>query len=154
MSASPDLFAFEDFPHQPLNFQVSRKRFFSSLLEYLHVSDLETTGVPAYNLSSLGMLPDEDLAQIVPEVLPECKISLKDGYVWGKMREKSQPTRLFPANSPALMVFNLFDRKNTLVDASRQLALEKRWEASYSFAYVRGLFLWLVLLKVCQPRNA
>lgn len=153
MSDSPNLFAFEDFPRQPLNFQVSRRRFFSSLLDYLHVSDLETTGVPAYNLPSLGVLPDEVLAQMVPEVLPECKISLKDGYVWGKTREKSQPTRLFPANSPALRIFNLFDRKNTLADASRQLALEKEWGADFCFAYVRGLFLWLVLLRVCQPKN-
>lgn len=153
MPDSPDLFDFEKFPRQPLNFQISRKRFFSSLLDYLHVSDLETSGVPAYSLSGLGVLPDEALAPMVPEVLPGCKISLKDGFVWGKTKERHQPMRLFPSDSPALSVFNSFNRKNTLGDASRLLAAEMKWNPGDSFAYVRGVFLWLVLLRVCQPKN-
>ena len=153
MSTDLGEYAFEQFPRQPLIFKTKRRQLVSTLREYLHVSALENKGVPAYNLSNLGVLPDDQLGQIVPEILPSSNISLKDEFVWGNRQQNPQPIRLIPAKEPALTTFNLFNGIHSLNDISQKLAQEMGWETEYSFAYARGLFLWLVLLQVCQPKN-
>jgi len=94
------------------------------------------------------------LAALVPEVFPDCKITLRDGFVCGTPAQYLQPVRLFPAGFPALTVFNLFNGMDSIAGVSRQAAQQTGWTPEHSFAYVRGLFLYLVQARVCQPKSA
>ena len=153
MQPDADLFAFEKFPRGYLNFTVSRRQFLPTLIKDFLVSCERDEGKPVRKLSELGVRPDEELGPLCPRVVPGCKITVQEGMVWGQPPRALRPIRIFPVESPALIAFNLFNGKTPLAQAAEQVAEENGWDADRSFAYVRGFFLWLVLVRVCQPAH-
>lgn len=153
MSEKADRFAFEQVPHAALPFNVRRGRLFSALFTEINVYSGKNEGGTAYKLADLGLWPDEKLYMLTPVVAEGCKISLQGGMVYGQPSGTSKPIQLFPVDSPALSVFNQFNGQTLLGEVSRALAHEQGWEVDMAFAYVRGLFLWLVLAKVCAPKG-
>jgi hypothetical protein len=153
MSEMAEQFNFEQVPRAPLPFNVNRGNLFSALFTEFNVYSGKNEGGNAYKLADLGIWPDEKLYMVTPVVSEGCKISLQGKMVWGQPLRTSKPIRLFPVDSPALMVFNKFDGMRLLGEVSRELAIEQGWKADHAFAYVRGLFLWLVLAGVCVPKG-
>jgi len=153
MSASQNDFAFDQFPRAKLAFPVSRRQFLSALnTDYLAWSK-KANGGAVFTLADLGILPDEDLARIIPEVSPGCQISIQEGTIYAKPAAQPKPRQLFPLDCPALTVFNLFNGQTSLAEASRHLAEHTGWEEGKCFAYTRGVFLSLVQAGVCLPKG-
>lgn len=146
-------FTFEKFPRGRLQFRFSRRQLWSALSTEFMVVRKEQQGEDTYKLSGLGALPDEALADITPVVAPGCRISTGDGFVWGHPPAAAKPIQLFPLDSPALAAFNLFNGLTPLSEAAKCLAAATGWESALSFAFVRGLFLSLVLAGVCAPKE-
>ena len=148
-----DRYAFEKFPRGSLALHSSRRRFWSDLITAMQIAVGESQGGRAYSLADLGKWSDSQLASIVPVILPGTQILVQNSFVWGRSPKGSQPLQLFPLESPALAVYNRFNGQTRLSDNARCLELETGWEAQRCFAYVRGLFLWLVLARVCAPKG-
>lgn len=146
-------FAFEKFPRGRLQFRFSRRQLLSALSTEFRVVRKEQQGEDTYKLSGLGALPDEALADIIPVVAPGCRITARDGVVWGQPPAAAKPIQLFPLDSPALTTFNLFNGLTPVSEAAKSLAAVTGWELALSFAFVRGLFLSLVLAGVCAPKE-
>jgi len=145
-------YEFESFPRGKLPAQLTRRQFFSGLINEIRAFAHEENH-PVYRLSDLGDMPNQDLVWVVPVLLPGGEISSKEGYVWGKAPAARNPVRLFPADSPAAFVLEQFNGERTIVDASRSLAVSAVWDKQRAFAYVRGVFLWLVLAKLYVPKG-
>ena len=132
---------------------ISRRRLWSAMISEIRVTTRAVGGTPVYQLSDLGAQPDEKLAGIIPVVAPGCKITVVEGHVCGQLSKAAETTQLFPLQSPALQVFNLFNGLTRLDEAAAQLADKTGWDPERSFAYTRGLFLWLILNGICLPKN-
>ncbi len=147
-----DRFAFEEFPRDDITFQFSRREFWSVIVGNVAALHKKGQGTPAYSLANLGSWPDERLVPLMPFVVPGCCIAMHDGFIWGQPSATRPPVKLFPDDSPALSAFNLFNGTVTLGGVSYHLKEITGWDEQRSFAYVRGLFLSLVLAGICQPR--
>ncbi|MGD2253198.1 MAG: hypothetical protein PVF70_09830 [Anaerolineales bacterium] len=148
MTKDSDPFAFDQFPRGWLQFGVSRRQFLPALLENLKVEGEETS---SFKLSELGTWPDKRLGQLIPQRAPNVRINLKDGWVYGQAPNSSTPFRLFPSNSPALSAFNQMNGKTRVSQIADVVAIENRWPGERAFAYVRGVFLYLVICRICMP---
>jgi len=152
MSKSLTNYTFEEFPRSSLKFKFNRRQFFSTLAGEVQVHKGQTQGGSAYKLPQLGSLPDEQLACYIPMVVPDCTISVKEGFVWGQPPALGQMVKLFPTEPPALLAFNRFNGLTPLGAVGHRLAQEMGWERERGFAYARGLFLHLITLGVCLPK--
>jgi hypothetical protein len=153
MTPSPDPIDFEHFPHQPLEFKVSRRRILSTLAEELSAGSRKGQGIPTPRLADLGMLADGELAGLIPRIPTEAHVTVRDGQVLARPGSAVRERRLFALESPAVLVVNAFNGRNTLEEAAGLLAQTQEWEASKAFAYARGVFLWLVWNGACRPSN-
>jgi hypothetical protein len=117
-----------------------------------HTNMAANQGETAWTPKDLGEWPDEQLAEITPMVVTGCKITVRDGYVWGVPPSVESPRRLFRLGSPALLVFNGFNGLNLLAEVSANLAAEMGWNATRAFAFTRDLFLSLATAGVCCPK--
>lgn len=149
---STDQYDFEHFPRQALTFRFSRRQLFANFKIQWAVAEGEERGGKGYKLSLLGMLPDRQLALIIPMIVPDCHISVSDGFVWGKLPDPAQRLKLFPHKDTPLCVFNLINGRTPLEHIATCLQQQVAWERERSFAYVRGFFLHLVQLRVCVPQ--
>jgi len=148
-----DRYAFDRFPQGNLSFRFNRRQLWTELKTgYDVIRAKHEQGVNTYTLSNLGNWPDEQLAEVTPMIVPDCKITAKEGYVWGQPPSSDSATRLFPLDSRATTAFNLFNGLNTLYEVNEYFAPVTGWDSSRSFAYARGLFLSLVLAGVCLPK--
>lgn len=146
-----DPYAFDQVPRGRLALRVSRRGLLQALAREVVVLGDRERGAPTFRIADLGEWPDEQLAELAPAVTPGCEISVRDGFVWGRPPRADRPLRLFPLDSPAVTVFNLFNGSNTLGAAGGRLAESLGWEPARGLAYARGLFLCLGLAGVCQP---
>lgn len=153
MSEAMQPFEFEKFPRQPLPFGVSRRRLWSALLTEFLVYTGKGEGGSAFKLADLGAWPDEQLASVVPQIVPGTKITIQEGCVWGQPPKTENPAPLFPIDSPALGAFNCMNGSTTLREAALTLEEQIHWPSGQCFAYVRGLFLWLVYVGACLPKG-
>jgi hypothetical protein len=78
---------------------------------------------------------------------------MKEGYVTGKSPNSERSYKLFPVQSQALTVFNLFNGSTNIKDISLRLSEQTNWEPSRCFAYVRGVFLALVVAGLSHPKD-
>lgn len=153
MSEASERYAFDRVPRAPLPFNVNRRHLLSALFTELEVSSGKNDGGTAYKLADLGVWTDEQLYMLTPIVTAGCVVSLQGEMVYGQPAGAGKPIPLFPKDSPALFAFNLFNGLTLLGEVAQQLSDEQSWEVPLAFAYVRGLFLWLVLAGVCVPRG-
>jgi hypothetical protein len=144
---------FTKFPRGRLAMQIPRRRLWSALVTEMQVSVGKSEGGRAWKLEALGDWTDTQLAGVVPVMINGCQITIKEGFVWGQPPEASDPAQLFPLKTPAMAAFNRMNGEITLGENARSLGRETGWDDQRSFAYVRGLFLWLVLARVCFPKE-
>jgi hypothetical protein len=143
---------FEQFARRDLSFQYSRRELFELVPTALKVSQDEEQGIPGFTLASLGKAPDDYLAQVIPVIVPDCRISVADGWVWAQMPNDKRPKKLFLAETAVICAFNQFNGRTDLGEASHHLAQEMDGVKPRAFALVRGLFLHLIQHRVCLPR--
>jgi len=143
----------EGFPRGDLYEGITRRQFFSALRTELHLYANRANGAAAIRIPTLGSMPDEQLADLIPAILPECKAHLHNGEVWATIKGKTDPVFLFPVDSLTLFTFNLMNGKQSIRQIADRLAFEKEIPGSRAFAFVRGLFLSLVKAGACLPNN-
>jgi len=146
-------YPFEKVAHGRLPISTSRRKFLPTLLTELESHNKKMDGGIVLKLADLGNCPDEELAFVMPVIVPTCKISTEENHVYARLPSISQPIELFPLGTPAVTVFNLFDGTATLDEISEYLSHETGWDIAHAFAYTRGFFLWLVLAGVCLPKG-
>jgi hypothetical protein len=147
-----DDFNFDQYqPQGMINIPLPRRSLISEMAQELKVYNEKVEGKPAMKLSDLGMLDYDDFGKLSPVILQDCQISLRDGMVFAKPKDELEPFILFPVESPALLVFNLFNGKHTIFEANEILRKNADWTDEKVQAYVRGLFLLLVSKRVCVP---
>ena len=145
--------AFESFPRRDLVFSSGRRQLLTGLAINLRVAQGESEGGVGYKLAWLGSLPDDALAQIVPVVRPDCRITVEDGGVWVVLPEKEAPIHLFTWAPVPLAAFNKMNGETPLSRIGDELAQEMGWPSMRGFAYGRGVFLYLAQLRVCVYRE-
>ncbi|MEO8355194.1 MAG: hypothetical protein ABI621_04720 [Chloroflexota bacterium] len=146
-------YPFENVPYGRLPMKVSRGKLFPALLTELGAFSNRANGGVVRKLEDLGTCPDEQLALITPAIATGCKIIVEGRGVYAQLPSVSQAFEIFPLDTPAEMIFDLFDGMTTLDEMSDYLARQTNWEVSRAFAYTRGFFLWLVLAGVCLPKG-
>jgi len=145
---------FENFPRGPLVFGSSRRQLLTGLVINYRVAEGEAEGGAGYRLAHLGSMSDETLADVVPLVRPDCRISLGDDCVLAALPGRAEPVRLFAWAPAPLAAFNIMNGETPLGDIGEALAEELGWSPERGFAYARGLYLHLVQLRVCLYRVA
>lgn len=133
-------------------FEFSRRDLLRLIQAEMQVYEDETKGIPGYRLADLGQAPDAYLAQIIPVILPDCRISVDQDLVCGQLPEWAKPMPLFSLDTAVTQAFNLFNGRNDLGTIGLQLAQDLDWPEAQSFALARVLFLHLVQRRVCLPK--
>ena len=133
---------------------ANRRRFFRFLArEGISTVD-ELRGIPQCNLDELPALPDQQLALLTPGVREGVEIIPGDGVVLARRSPDTEPVLLFRTDPATLLLFNRFDGSTSLGAAAQSLATAMEWSEAKSFVAAKALFLHLVRLQVCVPRNA
>ncbi|MBE2196292.1 MAG: hypothetical protein IAE83_19125 [Anaerolinea sp.] len=148
-----DRYDFEHFPRGETKVLLSRRQFWLTLFNGVEVLSDKHKGLPTFGLQQLGSLPDDQIGRMCPAVQQGVKISTVDGFVCATIPDGVGMLRLFPLDSPALPAFNLFNGMTSMVAISQNLAPLVGQTETFCFAYVRGLFLVLVMRGVCAPAN-
>jgi hypothetical protein len=143
-------YPFEQFPRGEIRFSIPRRRFLADLMAEIHVYNKKSEGHVGRKLSDLGCWADEDLLSVIPMIIPGCTIEPEGEYLSGTP-VGGRPVLLFSMNSPAYLVYTLFDGTNSLDEIADTLAHQAGWVAEKAFAYSRGVFLSLVMLGLCRP---
>lgn len=146
-------YPFDKVPRRKLPLKVSRRKLLPALLTELDAMHDRIEGGVVRKLEDLGTCPDEQLALITPAIVPGCRIIVQGDAVYAEVPSVSQAFEIFPLDTPAEIIFKLFDGMTTLDEISEYLAHKTGWEGLRAFAYTRGLFLWLVLAGVCLPKG-
>jgi len=149
---SPDNQRFANTPRRELSFKFNRREFFANLGMDMRVAEGERRGGVGVKLAQLGELSDTELAPIVPQVRPDCRILLQDPYVCAQKPDAPEPVRLFRTDQATLSAFNGMNGRNPLGVIGQQVAQQMQWPPGQGFAFTRGLFLHLVQLQVVVPR--
>jgi len=152
MSKLPTDEFFLNFPHMRLQIPISRRVLLSAIIETSSAISRKNDGERVANLADLGTCPDEELANIIPMIMVDAEISIKEGVLCGKSSQTGESHQLFSVDSPAMNVFNQINGENSLTEISQNQAEIHDWNELYSFAYVRGVFLALVVAGLCTPR--
>lgn len=142
---------FERTGYAPLTFPRARRDLLPAAVEWYRARSDATEARPAFRLSKLGTMPDDELADMTPAIAPGSQISVRDGMVWGRAPGSDTPAALLPATSPGLDAFNAMNGSSTLGEIAASVAAETDWPPRRAFAFTRGLFLHLVSLRVCVP---
>jgi hypothetical protein len=137
-----------------LGFSLSRRAFFPALLREARVLSGTLKGGRSYALSELAGLPDDQLARLVPLILPVYAIYVDGERLVGRHAETSAFVELAPSVRENVLALNLFDGQITLGTAGRRLAQQMDWDEARGLAHVKDLFLSLVGRLVCVPRNS
>jgi hypothetical protein len=146
-------YPFETVPYRKLPFSVSRRNLLPALLMELEAYSSRMDGGVVRKLEDLGICPDEQLALITPTIVTGCKIIVEGRSAYAALPSILESFEIFKLDTPAEMIFHLFDGVTTLDELSDYLARQMNWEVSRAFAYTRGFFLWLVLAGVCLPKG-
>jgi hypothetical protein len=153
MPENNDDYPFENIPRKPLSIPIPRSHILHAVALQLEVDTKKKSGKRVLDLSALGNWTDEELGPAVPIILPGCKISVKDGFIFGKSPTTMSSFRLFSVSSSALNAFNLMNGINSLEEISQLLSQEKGWDIAHAFAYARGVFLALVAAGLSVPKE-
>lgn len=140
-------------PQHELSFACTRRRFFAALLQELLVTRRTLQGVPAFRLSELSHLPNDQLAQVIPIMNPDYEILVEHDHAWGRRKTSPAAQSLFLITPENLAVFNLFNGRLSLAEISEQAAQELNWDKAHTFTLAADLFLSLVSHLVCLPKN-
>jgi hypothetical protein len=143
-------FELEEYPQRFLPLKLTRRELFGSLRFEFERRAAKDPG-PAYKLTALGAFPDDELAEIVPALVPGSRLSITDGVVWAVSRPNAPPRRLFAAERANLVVIEAIDGHSSLGAIAETLRGDSAGLADRSFAHVRSLFLELVLAHVAAP---
>ncbi|NWJ49148.1 MAG: hypothetical protein HXX08_25100 [Chloroflexi bacterium] len=146
-------YAYENFPRARLSFRITRRQLWSAIVTRVETRRQENKGRSVFDLQELGNYSDEQLSGLAPAIVDGCEISVTEGFIYCLPPGRIAAVQLFPQDSPALIAFNLFNGLTTLGEAAKQLSTEMDWDIKHSFAYIRGLFLALVLEGVCLPAS-
>jgi hypothetical protein len=141
------------FPRGKLLANINRRLFFSSLVNEIRAIRPNPAAHPVHKLSDLGEASDYELAHIIPELISSCQFVTRDSMLWGQPTATQKENRLFSVDSPAFQVYHLFNGQNTILDISRIIGPKYHWDSQHAFAYVRGVFLSLVVKKLAAPKE-
>lgn len=144
---------FARFPRRKLPATINRRSFLSSLINEIRSVRPDPTAHPVYKLCDLGEASDYELAHIVPELMPGCQVVTLDGAIWVRPASTKKEERLFSEDSPAAQVLHLFNGQNTILNISRFIESQYHWDSARAFAYVRGVFLSMVVKKLAAPKE-
>jgi hypothetical protein len=133
-----------------VRFTLSRRGLARATIEWFRASSVAGE-LPALALGELGTLPDKELAELTPAIVPGCGISVLEGAVWGLPPGSETPVRLLATTRSGLRAFNAMDGRTNIREIARLVAAETGWPHDRAFAFARGLFLHLVGLRVCTP---
>jgi hypothetical protein len=114
----------------------------------------ELRGIPQCHLDELPALPDQQLALLAPGIREGVEIIPGDGVVLARRYPGTEPVLLFRTDPAVLLLFNRFDGSTPLGAAAQSLAAAMEWPEAKCFAAAKALFLHLVKMQACVPRNA
>ena len=150
---SDETYSFENFPYRTLSIPIDRSKLLHSITEELSAHSQKVENRRVVKLADLGTCEKETLLPIIPQMIANSKISLKDKAVYGKSVLTGKTYRLFPISSPALAVYNLFNGTNTIERVCDTVRDAQDWTEEFTFDYVRGVFLSLVVAGLCMPKE-
>ena len=142
---------FESFPQGRLRLRWNRRQLLTTVTSELRVLCEAARWGAARGLADLGCLPDDELASLVPAIVPETELVEKAGVLWAHLRGSDSLVRLFSVGSPAGAVLGRFDGHTSLATCAERLSKERGMDPQRAFRYVRGLFLHLVSAGFCSP---
>lgn len=131
---------------------TSRRHFFrTSLDELLAVVD-ECQGTRSFTLSSLDTLGDVELGRLVPAIMDASGV-VGNGELFVFRPANATPEVLFAAGSKEEDVWARMDGRASLQEIAAAHSLEFADTLPIAFARTKRLFLRLIRLQICRPRN-
>lgn len=143
----------ETFPRRELPAALNRRRFFITLAAEFNQRAHQSSGASVVRIPALGALPDIQLMDFIPRILPDCRIELRGDEVWGRLEHWSTANFLFRMDALTSACFNQINGRNCLRDIAGTLSVSLELPFERSFALTRGMFLTLVRAGVCLPVN-
>ena len=153
MDESLPIHPLENFPREDLYQGLTRRQFFKTMAAEIELFAWRSEGSNAVKIPSLGSMPDSDLYEIIPRIIPGCEIDLKGEDIWVKLPGKARLVRLLPSERLSLYGFNLINGQNSLKQIACEFSDFSGLSLERAFAFTRGLFLTLVKAGVCLPTN-
>ena len=153
MSTESEYAYYWDFPRRNLTFKLSRRGLIQTIALEYEVSTGKDQGGVEHKLWQLGSAADEKLFRLKPYIIAGSQITTCETSIWCLPSGNSESKRLFLIEPATLYVFNMFNGRNTLHTIARNLAQHMAWPEDRAFAFVRGLFLHLVQLQICLPKE-
>jgi hypothetical protein len=144
---------FETFPRHDLFQGLTRRQFFETMAAELDLFAWSSQGSNAVKISSLGSMPDDDLYEIIPRIIPGTEIEIRNDEIGAIPPQKTKLILLFPNEKLTLFTFNLINGQNSLLQIAQELSDYSTLPAERAFAFTRGFFLTLVKHGVCLPTN-
>ena len=141
----------ETFPRQELLAGTSRRKFFTTLAAEFELRAGHSIGASAVRIPALGVMPDCQLMDFIPRILPDCEIKICGEEVWGRLTNWSSANFLFRIDPLTSLCFNQVNGKNSLKVIAEAIAAEAGLPGERAFALARGMFLTLIRAGVCLP---
>jgi hypothetical protein len=114
----------------------------------------ELGGTPHFKLADLGELPQSSLASLIPQVCADAEIIADSEKAYARNPGSSSPDWMFDFDERNTFIFNRFNGRNSIGRVAEELSAAMSLDLEESYDHVRELFLRLVRLRVCMPRNA
>jgi hypothetical protein len=136
-----------------LSIKPSRRQLGKFLLGELAIAYGSLQGQSSGSLAALPGLPDSEIGFIRPAILPECDVVAEQGHVCRRLKRTGALTPILPVDDVHMAVIKLFDGEHSVQHISDILAHDYGADAATAFSYVRTMFLLLVKVGACIPRD-
>jgi hypothetical protein len=140
----------EDVPFARLGNTFTRRQFFTFIRNEWGANMRKGNGGVVGDILSLGNCTFEEMMEIVPVIVPECRITIKDQAIWIQPPTRPKALKVLPVDNWTLFAFNRINGSEALFDIALALE-EKGWPQKRARAFTRGLFLTLVNARACVP---
>ncbi len=131
---------------------MKRRRFFQAAvgdgLGFLE----EIAGRPQLRLKDLWECPEERLLAVRPMFVAGATVFADRDRMFGR-RGRLEPVDLYGLDEPGTFVLCRFDGRSPLAGIADELSTARGWESARAEAYVKDVFLRLVVLGLCTPAH-
>jgi len=143
---------FVEFPFRKLILKIHRRDMLHSLLKHVSGTLSQVNQKYTFQIEDLGILPLESIQKITPALYPGCEFKSDDKFVFGQAPRHTEFVKLFPKESAAHKMFQLFNKDLSIHELSFSMRKRFPMDENKSLLFVRGLFLFLTELGFAYPK--
>lgn len=133
--------------------RVDRRSMWLPLLRELLVLVRTAKGGQARRLSDLLRLPDEELAELVPEMDHETEYYVAGEHLFARRHPGERGESVLLLSPGNVAIYNMFNGRHTIRQIAAHTSSAIGWSEEEAFERTRQVFLELVAARVCWAAN-